>query len=75
METSGPCTVEVLGATTPTFEVCGQHYGLVVVRDLAPGTSHAYEVHLDGDVVWPLAEGELPEPDPHAARRGGPRPR
>ncbi|WP_018331950.1 alkaline phosphatase D family protein [Actinomycetospora chiangmaiensis] len=40
--------------TAPTFTVCGQHYALVVVRDLAPGSVHPYEVHLDGERVWPV---------------------
>jgi hypothetical protein len=60
VETSAACTVEVLGFSAPTFEVCGQHYGLVEVRDLEPGSCRAYEVHLDGENVWPLAEAALP---------------
>ena len=54
VETSARCTVEVLGASAPTFEVCGQHYALVVVDGLAPGTCVPYEVRLDGELVWPL---------------------
>ncbi|MFC5138060.1 alkaline phosphatase D family protein [Actinomycetospora rhizophila] len=54
VETSASCTVEVLGASAPTFEVCGQHYALVVVDGLEPGTCRSYEVRLDGELVWPL---------------------
>ncbi len=60
VETSEPCTVEVLGSSARTFEVCGQHYGLVVVRDLEPATCRPYEVHLDGENVWPAVEAALP---------------
>ena len=54
VETSEACTVEVLGASAPTFQVCGQHYALVVVDGLEPGTCRPYEVRLDGELVWPL---------------------
>jgi hypothetical protein len=54
VETSASCTVEVLGASAPTFEVCGQHYALVLVDGLEPGTCRPYEVRLDGELVWPL---------------------
>jgi phosphodiesterase/alkaline phosphatase D-like protein len=60
VETSERCTVEVLGASAPTFEVCGQHYALVVVDGLAPGTCRAYEVRLDGELVWPLEGAGMP---------------
>jgi hypothetical protein len=60
VETSGRCTVEVLGASAPTFEVCGQHYALVVVDGLEPGTCRPYEVRLDGEVVWPLEGAATP---------------
>ena len=66
METSRPGTVEILGnpgdaaeqsstiGTARTFTVCGQHYALVVARDLEPGSSRTYEVTLDGQRVWPV---------------------
>jgi PhoD-like phosphatase len=60
VETDEPCEVEVLGRKAPTFCVCGHHYGLVPIEDLEPGTSHAYEVHLDGERVWPEPDSELP---------------
>ena len=53
VQTSDACTVEVLGHRAPTFEVHGHHYALVTVRDLAPDTTRTYEVHLDGQRVWP----------------------
>jgi phosphodiesterase/alkaline phosphatase D-like protein len=59
VEVDHPGTVEVLGHAAPTFTVCGEHYALVVVRDLEPGSVHAYEVHLDGVKVWP-ADGLPP---------------
>lgn len=54
VETADACTVEVLGHRTRTFQVGEQHYGVVTVRDLEPGSCRTYEVHLDGDRVWPL---------------------
>jgi hypothetical protein len=55
VETSERCTVEVLGTSAPTFQVCGQHYALVTVEGLEPGSCVPYEVRLDGEVVWPVA--------------------
>src|SRR5829696_3508010 len=60
VETDGPCTVEVLGASTPTFTVEGHHYALVVVDDLEPGSSTPYEVRLDGELVWPPTGSPFP---------------
>jgi hypothetical protein len=57
VETDEPCEVEVLGTRERTFEVAGHHYGLVCCAGLAPGTWHEYEVRLDGERVWPLADG------------------
>jgi PhoD-like phosphatase len=53
VETDRPCEVEVLGTRERTFCVCGHHYALVCCRDLDPGSWHEYEVHLDGERVWP----------------------
>lgn len=53
MQTSGPCEVEVLGARCRTFTVAGHYYALVCVAGLEPGASYEYEVHLDGQRVWP----------------------
>ena len=60
VETAGPGEVEVLGHRAPTFRVQEQHYALVVVRDLEPGTCRAYEVHVDGRRVWPLEDSGMP---------------
>ncbi|AOS64472.1 phosphodiesterase/alkaline phosphatase D-like protein [Actinoalloteichus hymeniacidonis] len=60
VETDGPCEVEVLDTTTPTFHVGGHHYALVVIRGLTPGTSTPYEVRLDGEVAWPPPDSALP---------------
>src|SRR5205823_5791436 len=57
VETDAPCTVEVLGASTPTWRVGDRHYALACVEGLAAGSSTPYQVRLDGEQVWP-------EPDP-----------
>ena len=57
-----PCTVEVLGRTERTWEVGGHHYALVVVEGLTPGTRTPYDVRLDGEVVWPPPDSDLPQP-------------
>ena len=62
VETDGPCTVAVLGHEQRTWTVAGHHYALVCVGDLEPGTSTAYDVRLDGDVVWPPPESTRPRP-------------
>jgi phosphodiesterase/alkaline phosphatase D-like protein len=53
-------TVTVLGCTTRTFEVHGHHYALVPVTGLTPDTEYAYEVAVDGDVVWPPRVSPFP---------------
>ncbi len=60
VETDRACQVEVLGRGTPTFEVAGHHYGLVVIDGLAPGSEHEYQVALDGTVRWPLPGSGFP---------------
>lgn len=60
VEADSACEVEVLGATAPTFQVEGHHYGVVSVGDLEPGTTYEYEVALDGERVWPFEDSELP---------------
>ncbi|MDQ3609242.1 MAG: alkaline phosphatase family protein [Actinomycetota bacterium] len=59
-EADAPCTVEVLGCAAATFAVAGHHFALVHVTGLEPGAAVTYEVALDGEVVWPLADTELP---------------
>jgi hypothetical protein len=60
VETDRPCQVEVLGRRARTFCVGGHHYALVVVEGLEPGSSTPYEVHLDGERVWPPTGSEYP---------------
>ncbi|MET9842883.1 alkaline phosphatase family protein, partial [Streptomyces virginiae] len=65
VETDRACTAEVRcpgggGGSAPTFRVVGHHYALVVVTGLAPGSATTYEVLLDGERVWPLADSPQP---------------
>jgi PhoD-like phosphatase len=60
VETDGPCEVAVLAGRARTFSVEGHHYALVVLSDLEQGASRAYEVHLDGERVWPPDDGRPP---------------
>jgi hypothetical protein len=57
VETDGPCEVEVCGCSDRTFEIEGHHFALVHVTGLEPEEARPYEVHLDGERVWPLDEG------------------
>lgn len=60
VETDVPCEVEVLGVRSRTFCVGGHHYGLIAITGLAPGSTTAYDVTLDGERHWPAAESDLP---------------
>jgi hypothetical protein len=60
VETDEACEVRVLGSSDRTFCVYGHHYALVHVEGLERGTEHAYEVHLDGERVWPEEGSEFP---------------
>ncbi len=60
VETDAPCEVRVLDATARTFTVHGHHYALVHVSGLEPGSCTEYEVHLDGERRWPLADSPFP---------------
>ena len=60
VETDRPCTMEVLGCSSPTFCVAGHHYGLVCVSGLESGACVPYEVHLDGERCWPRADSPFP---------------
>jgi hypothetical protein len=60
VETDGPCEVEVLGRSAPTFQVDGHHYALVPVSGLQAGGSYEYDVRLDGRVCWPEPGSEFP---------------
>ena len=56
LETDGPCTVDIAGTTCETFTICGHHYAVVIVTGLTAGEATPYEVRLDGERVWPLAD-------------------
>ncbi|MEV4157736.1 alkaline phosphatase D family protein [Nocardia salmonicida] len=60
VETSAPCTVEVLGHHEHTWTVAGHHYALVLIEGLAAGSVTQYEVGLDGERVWPLPDAPHP---------------
>lgn len=62
VEVDRHCTVEVLATRARTFQCHGHVYALVVIEGLAPGTDHAYEVRLDGEVVWPVNGSPFPLP-------------
>ncbi|MGQ0480462.1 MAG: alkaline phosphatase D family protein [Pseudonocardia sp.] len=60
VQTESPGTVEVLGCSTPTFEVQGHHFALVPVTGLEPDTTTEYQVKIDGEQVWPLPSSPFP---------------
>lgn len=60
VETSRPGVVRILDETAATFTVRGKHYGLVVISGLEPGSTTPYQVHFDGERVWPPPDDELP---------------
>ena len=60
VQTGGPATVRVLGCEARTFEVQGHHYALVPVTGLTPDSATPYEVHVDGEPVWPLPSTPFP---------------
>lgn len=66
VETGAACEVSTkVGDSVhhcPTFEVEGHHYALVRVTGLSPGETYEYEVHLDGEKVWPEADSGFPPP-------------
>jgi len=64
VETSEPCKVEVLGHRSKTFAVEGHHFALVMVDDLEPASVVAYDVRLNGQLVWPPDDGR-PAPAVH----------
>ncbi|MCW2537321.1 MAG: uncharacterized protein JWQ26_3020 [Modestobacter sp.] len=72
VETDQPCEVSVLGRTARTFCVNGHHYALVVVEGLEPGSTTPYEVHLDGQLVWPQPHSAFPPSRIRTVGRPGP---
>jgi hypothetical protein len=73
VEVDRPCTVSVLSRETPTFQLAGHHYALVVLEDLEPGAQTPYDVRLDGEVVWPESEGDKRPPSIIRTRHEQPR--
>jgi len=73
VEVDEPCTVSVLGRESPTFQLAGHHYALVVLDDLEPGTRTEYDVRLDGRVVWPDADADKRPPSIIRTRHEQPR--
>ncbi|MBB5959923.1 phosphodiesterase/alkaline phosphatase D-like protein [Saccharothrix tamanrassetensis] len=62
VETDAACEVTIANHRAATFQVGEQHFALVVVEGLEPGTSTLYDVRLDGHVVWPEADSSFPRP-------------
>ncbi|BBX15919.1 phosphodiesterase [Mycolicibacterium duvalii] len=60
VQTDGPAEVSVLACSARTFEVQGHHYALVPVTGLAPDSTTAYEVLIDGQKCWPAEDSEFP---------------
>ena len=64
VETSGSAEVAVTAgevrAVARTFGAHGHHYALVEVTGLEPGTRTPYEVHVDGEQVWPEPDSTYP---------------
>jgi PhoD-like phosphatase len=69
VEVDRPCSVEVLGRRARTFCVGGHHYALVVIEGLEPGSTTAYDVRLDGELVWPEPSSTFPPPRIRTAGR------
>jgi hypothetical protein len=72
VEVEGPCTVDVLGHRSETFQVNGRHYAVVAIRGLEPASCVEYEVLLDGVRCWPESDGEWPGSSIRTLPRDGP---
>ena len=60
VETAAACAVTVLDTSTPTFEVAGHHYALVILEGLTPGSTTEYTVLINGQHCWPPLESTFP---------------
>ncbi len=64
VETRDRCEVAVRAAgrvwTAATFAAHSHHFALVEVDGLSPGSIEPYTVEIDGQEVWPPADGTLP---------------
>jgi phosphodiesterase/alkaline phosphatase D-like protein len=69
VQTESAATVEVLGCAAPTFEVQGYHFALVTVTGLTPDSTTEYQVSVNGERAWPLADSPFP---PSVIRTRGP---
>jgi phosphodiesterase/alkaline phosphatase D-like protein len=69
VQTDCAATVTVLGCSARTFQVKDHHYALVTVTGLAPDSATEYQVHIDGERVWPLPDSPFP---PSVIRTRGP---
>jgi len=70
VETSAAAEVTILGHRAKTFQVEGHHYALVLVDNLEPASVTSYEVHLNGQSVWPADDSR---PTPAIRTRAGER--
>lgn len=61
VQTSRPAQVEVLGCRASTFSVREQHYALVEINGLEPGSITTYRVHLDEQLAWPPPASPWPD--------------
>ena len=61
VQTDRAATVRVLGCETRTFEVSGHHFALVGVTGLPPDSRTPYQVHVDGEQVWPQPTSPFPD--------------
>ena len=66
VETTRNATVEVRShgrtGSTSTFSVDGHHFALVLLDGLEPATEATYDVAIDGEIVWPVADDPRPKP-------------
>jgi PhoD-like phosphatase len=60
VQADAACEVAVLGHATRTWCVEGEHFALVAIDGLTPGQDTPYEVHLDGERVWPEPDASFP---------------
>ena len=72
VQTENAGTVEILGCSTPTFEVQGYHFAVVLVTGLAPDSVTEYQVRIDGTTAWPLTDETFSKFPPSVIRTRGP---
>jgi hypothetical protein len=72
LEADGPCVVEILGHCSETFQINGRHYAILAIGGLQPDSCVEYEVLLDGERLWPEADGGWPPSRIRTLPRSGP---